>query len=95
MWSVAIAPFYVEWAVELHLIDERDAGRFLHDPPDIDPYAGLSAEERLEAVVRSASSGAPADLPPRTVLINGRHVLFPPNPRKHRGRPRPRTKETT
>ena len=59
-----------------------------------DPYRDLTDEQRLDAVVASCASGAPAVLPVPTVELDGHPVLVPPRhrprgrkPRVHSGRP--------
>lgn len=49
-----------------------------------DPTDGMSDDELADYTVRSCASGAPADLPPRTVAVAGRRI--PPPPRGPRGR---------
>ena len=53
-----------------------------------DPYRGLSDEERVEVVIASCASGAPAECPPLTVVLDGHRVPPPPGhrPRGRRGR---------
>lgn len=65
-----------------------DEIRLFERGPEIDELAGLSPAERLEAVVASCASGAPASLPaPRPVEIDGRLVAAPPGFVPRRARP--------
>jgi hypothetical protein len=67
--------------------------------PDYDPTAGLDDEQRAELVIAMCASGAPAELPRRTVLINGRRIPEPPprqykhGKRNHAPRPRKTRRE--
>lgn len=62
-------------------------------PPEYDPLADLTPEERQAYVVASCASGAPAALPPVSVIIDGRRIPAPPARPARRGR-RARTPRT-
>ena len=67
------------------------------EPRSPDPFAGLTADERVAVSIRMAASGAPAELPPRTVMIGGKPVPPPPRqprPPRPKGRQRPPRKAT-
>lgn len=81
---MAVAPDVVREAVRLRLIPPEDAARFLLDavpaPPIADPFADLTAVERVNLSIRAACSGAPAWGDLASVLVHeptGRVVPHP------------------
>jgi hypothetical protein len=82
---MAIAPHLVREAVRLGIIAPGDTARFLYDippapTPSPDPFAELTYEQRIAAVIRACSSGVAAFSSIRLVVEDSDGNRLPPPP---------------